>query len=355
MRRLSCLLALCLTLTSGCSAFVPNSRDELIGRWEGSALFRSATTSMVLIVGRSADSSLVAHLSAPEWLVLEEAVDSLVWEAPRVRFSLPRLDPPLRFEGFARAGRISGRFDSPAFPRLERVESQAKVALRRTASVPPMTSSEHVRLQSSQGDINATLRYPADLLTHPALVLLAVHSSTMQRHQQALADTFARAGWVTLVVDAPVDESAASATVALRWLAAHQRVDGHVGVWVHASAQQIAASLPVGAPLSFVVSVSGVAETGSRVPTLMVRGARDDSRTEASVVETNLPRHHVFPGADHELRLRVRGDEPFEWPRVAPGYIDTLLAWTGRVVGLAPRSAWPDSAVPKLELRPGWR
>ena len=99
MRRLPGLLAAAclLLLAAGCSAFVPNSRDELIGRWEGSVLFRSAMTPLVLEVHRGADSALAGVLSAPEMLIHEQPVDSIVWDAPRVRFVATEPGLPLRF------------------------------------------------------------------------------------------------------------------------------------------------------------------------------------------------------------------------------------------------------------------
>lgn len=408
MRRPHLLLAgAALLLAAGCSAFVPNSRDELVGRWEGSVLFRSAMTPLVLEVRRGADSALVGVLSAPELLLYEQPVDSIVWDAPRVRFVAAEPSLPLRFEGFARAGRIVGRFTSAALPPIERVEALPKVSLRRVPVVAAPYELQHVTIDARGAGLSATLRLPADSSRHPGIVFVLAEPAPLHVDVAALADTFTRSGWATLTYERRGEPAVSLAEViggaasAARWLAAHPRVDGRVGVWGASLAGMLAPRVAAEAPLAFVVAVSppgvslqrasvwrdsvrgitreatqprwGAAEqtrdpsadwSRVRVPGLLVFGDRDD---ELPVIESiraimqaagagaaNVTLR-VFPGAGHDLHSRARGSEPFDWPRAAPGYVDTLLAWTGRVAGVAPRPAPPDTGMPTLNLRPGWR
>lgn len=388
MRRLRLLLfgLCCSLLLAACSALVPNSPDELIGRWEGSVLFRSAMTPLVLEVRRDSDSMLVGVLSARELLISEQPVDSLVWDAPRVRFTIPDLGSPMHFTGFARAGRITGRLTSAALPAVDRAEALPKLALRRSPASAPPYALTTARIVVPGATLAATLRMPLDSLSHPGIVFLHGATQPLERDVAALADTFARAGWATLTWDrrgsggssgdaasASLDEFAADAAAAARWLAAQPGVDGRVGAWGLSQGGLLAPRVAERAPLAFIIAVSPPDGAGSdssaawqrvRVPALLVYGDRDDVvPVEASIraimqaagVGSVNVMLRVFPGAGHELRLRPRGEEPFDWPRAAPGYVDTLLAWSARVVRLASRAAPPDTGMPKLQLRPGWR
>ena len=74
------------------------------------------------------------------------------------------------------------------------------------------------------------------------------------------------------------------------------------------------------------------------IPTLVVFGTADElvpAAVSAANIERGLRqggnRHfsvRVFPAANHVLRrLPLVSSGPWDWPRAAPGYVDTTTAW----------------------------
>ncbi len=371
---LGALMSLAL---GACSALVPNSADELLGRWEGTLLFRSALTPIELEVRRGSDSALVAVLHARELLIQDQPVDSLAWDAPRVHFACTLGEARLPFAGFARAGRIVGRFTSPDLPTTDRAGEEAKLSLRRTQVQAPPVATQRVRIEAPGAAFDATLRLPLDSLAHPGLVFAPSVLAGTDHSTPALADTFARSGWATLTWDAtqaPGDDASrvAASAAAVRWLAAQPGVAGPIGLWESCERGTRVPQVASRAPLAFAIARSprlatsedSAAWAGVRVPALLVFGDRDAHATLETDIRTIMRAAgeggvnatlRVFPGADASLRLRSHGEQPFDWPRAAPGAVDTLLAWSARLARLAPRPARPDTGIPRLELRPGWR
>lgn len=367
------LLVICTLLLAGCSALAPSSPDELLGRWEGSLLFRSALTPLELEVSREADSSLTGALHARELLLHAQPVDSLVWNAPRVRFACTLGELRLRFDGFARAGRIVGRFTSADLPTLNGTSDQPKLSLRRATPPAAPYAMQRVRIDAPGAPLEATLRLPLDSLAHPGLVFVPGDAQPHERDVAAWADTFARSGWATLSWDARSGDAASDAAAAVRWLDAQPGVRGSIGLWERSVPGTHAPQVAAHAPLTFAIAVSPrlapgadsvIAWTRVRVPVLLAFGDRDERMPVEATIRSIMQAVgeagvnatlRVFPGAGHTLQARPRADEPFDWPRAAPGSLDSLLAWSARVAHLPPRPVPPDTGRPTLNLRPGWR
>ncbi len=413
MRSLPTLFAtLALAALTGCAASAPAGDEELRGHYEGTLLHGSALTPIALDLERGPDSAWAGRLSAAELLLLGQSVDSIDWQAPRLRFTIRSLGTPYRFEGFARGGRIAGRLVSAAIPADARADAFPKLSLRRIPLPPEPSVASDVRIESAAGALAAVLRMPADTLSHPALLLLAGPSPEAAADRAALADTLARAGWAVLTYEprargAGAGEAASSADVAqwladaeaaLEWLSRQPRVSGVPGVLGWSRDGALAPRLATRSPVRFVVALSpsGVSErrllawrdsvlgrtreavqfgfgggefdrdpaadwAALRVPALVLHGARD---RELPVEECRRAIERAggdrvtalrFERAGHDLRVRPEPGEPFDWPRLVPGALDSLLAWSRRAAGLPPAPAPPDTGMPRLQLRPGWR
>lgn len=413
MRRPPVLLAaLSLAALAGCAASARPGDEALRGHHEGTLLHASAMTAIALDLERGPDSAWAGRLSAPELLVLDQPIDSIDWRPPRLHFTIRDLGARYRFEGFARGGRISGRLLSPETTAGARPDAFPKLSLRRLAPpLRPFLESE-VRIESAAGALAGVLRMPADTLPHPAMLLLAGPSPETAADRAALADTLARAGWAALTVEprsrgTSAGEAATSDDVAqwlsdseaaFAWLSRQPRVSGPPGVLGLSRDGALAARLAARVPARFVVAVSpaGVSErrllawrdsvlgrtreavqlgfgggefdrdpaadwSALRVPALVLHGGRDRElpveECRRALVRAGGERVSalVFERAGHDLRVRPEPGEPFDWPRFAPGALDSLLAWSRRAAGLPPAPAPPDTGVPRLQLRPGWR
>ncbi|MEO5988201.1 MAG: hypothetical protein ABIU54_00570, partial [Candidatus Eisenbacteria bacterium] len=61
----------------------------------------------------------------------------------------------------------------------------------------------------------------------------------------------------------------------------------------------------------------------------LVPGPRAATKLEATLRESRHPDATVvvFARANHVLKLRPLGAEPFAWPREVPGAVDTMITW----------------------------
>ncbi|MBA3296854.1 MAG: alpha/beta hydrolase, partial [Acidobacteria bacterium] len=84
----------------------------------------------------------------------------------------------------------------------------------------------------------------------------------------------------------------------------------------------------------------------TKIPVLLIFGGGDlivDPKRNAALIESALRKANnerfeirIFPGADHGLRV-AGGPRPelggrWDWPRVAPGYLELMVDWTRGVV-----------------------
>ena len=75
----------------------------------------------------------------------------------------------------------------------------------------------------------------------------------------------------------------------------------------------------------------------TKLPVLAIYGERDDlvpgPRSAASLAALLTSVGHadhrimVVPRANHALKLRPTAEEPFDWPREAPGVVDSMITW----------------------------
>jgi len=259
---------------AGCAAARVPSSDALIGTWRGSAEFRGAILDFEVRFARHADT-LRAAMSAPDLMLLDEPLDSVRYQAPRVRFTTPD-DHPLRFEGMLDGDSIRGSAVVPAVPGVVEAggsSADLRFALGRASSPPaPPYAAREVRIDAKGARLAGTLYVPSTGTSpHAAIVILQGSSTNLRRDYRFYADRFARSGFVTLVFDkrgngassgdygsATYEDLADDAAAAVEFLRAEPEVArDRVGIWGLSQGAFIAPLVAERSPsLRFIVAVS---------------------------------------------------------------------------------------------------
>lgn len=262
------LLAASLAACQPVGAPVPLS---LVGAWEGAVTVRGRAESLQVMF--TADSPAVAGtVSIPGRYALDYPLVDPVRAGPVVRFALPDLLEPGRFEGRLERGRFVGAFTGFQFgdSLSGRFELWRRPLGRRPYRV------EAVGFSGGEGRLAGSLYLPPDAGRHPAVVLL--HGSGPQTRDSYLrffADRLARAGVAALIYDkrgtgssegtrwprgsATLADLAGDGLAAVRFLAARADIDGNrIGLWGLSQGAWLAPLAAVRDPqVSFVVLVSG--------------------------------------------------------------------------------------------------
>ncbi len=131
------LLALALLLGS-CGPRDVQTRDVLVGRWDGHVAWRDATTPIGLHVAPQADS-LAVWFFAPALGVDSLFAGRLSYASPRVHFEVPDSIGLIGFDGWLRRGLVVGVFSNTALgetnpSRLPQLSLQRREA--RTHALP---------------------------------------------------------------------------------------------------------------------------------------------------------------------------------------------------------------------------
>lgn len=398
------LLAL-LVASAGCGSLALPSRDELVGHWKGSAAYRGARVGLVLDVVRG-PRGLVATLSSNDLMLERVPLSNLQCVPPALRFRIDDQDAPVYFRGWVRGGAIAGALSSEYLPSGATIATGPRATFRRVPPETLAVRADTVRFAGAAPGVTlaGTLYAPRDSLAHPAVVL--VHGSSVNTRESYLYDArrFAEGGFVALAYDkrgrgassgafgeATYDDLAADAASAIAWLRARPDVDpARVGIWGLSQGAMLAPRIAAASRAAFVVAISppGVPLTeviayqdslaggrhspppaaawlaaeltrdpspdwrALRVPALVVFGERDvqvpaqrsAARIHAALGAGRNPDGTVIvvPRANHVIKLRPTADEPFDWPRAAPGYRERMLDWMRAHVGPPPKP--PDSS-----------
>jgi hypothetical protein len=384
--RLAATAALTVAGLTGCSLFSRATPNDIAGHWEGTLGYRSGQVQVVLTVERdSLAGTWRATVGSPDLMLMDEPLPDFAFDAPRVAFTLPDLEAPLAFTGWCRSGRISGTLTSPALPAESRTESAPKLVLARRPAPPRAAVRDTVQFDGAGVRLAGTVLTPEGAGRHPGIVFLHGSALSTRSALMAYADTLARAGFVALTYDKRahgasggtpdyrVGDLVADAAAAVRWLRAHPRCDGRVAVFGRSQGAWLAPEVAARESLAFVIAVSapgvplraviawqdslrGLPPRGLppepwaraaldtdvlapwrtlRAPALLLHGDRDDlvpAERSAAAIAAAAPHARLawFAGADHLLRQRPEPGGDFDWPRVAPGVVDTLVAWSRR-------------------------
>jgi len=388
------LLAAAVLLGS-CGPRDVQSPAALAGHWEGNLAWRDQTVPVDLDIAPAGDT-LAARFGSPALLLRDLPVKGFRYRSPRVDFRVPVGTGTWDFDGWFRRNMLVGACSGGSLPRSQRLGAMPQLGLRRVPPAPGPYVADTVRFAGGAASLSGTLLSPRDSLAHPALLLLPSPDDGPRSIAPALADRFARAGFVTLRYDprgrgASAGTPAASpadaerdAAAAIEYLRRRPGVDpGRVGVCGRsigallvppvASRSRIAfaaAISPPGVPLRELFGLRdgalgrlmrerapewagadldadpAAAWSALATPAIVLYGARDSiapaiesaGHVRAALAASGQPDSRVVtvPRADHALRLAIEPGEPFDFPRAAPGGVDSLLAWARREAGLPP-------------------
>ena len=275
MTRLSHGLRACLLLAlASCAVSSRPVRDPLDGLWQGTAVFRGASLGLSVRFHQRGDT-LRGAVSVPDFLLLEQTLDSVRFRSSRVSFST-RDDQPLHFEGVLRGDSISGEAAVPDVPGVVETHGQRsalRFVLRRASAAAALPYRTHeVHFESKGARLAGTLLVPLQgPPSHPGIVILQGSSANLRRDYLFYADHFARAGFAVLTFDkrghgessgnygsATYDDLTADAAAAVELLRARPEVTSEaVGVWGLSQGALIAPRLAARVPsLRFIVAVS---------------------------------------------------------------------------------------------------
>lgn len=386
--------ALLAALIGSCGPGDVQSPEALVGHYEGNIAWRDATLPVDLDI-EMREGRPVVRATLPALLARDLPVEGFEYRSPKVRFRLPVGRESWTFEGWFRRSIISGTFSGGSLPLTLNRNTLPHLGLKRVTRRPAEPyATDTVRFAGGGAPLAGTVFTPADSGAHPAVLLLCDGGTGTRADGLELADRFARAGFVALAYDprgrgASAGEAATTladheldAVEAAEFLRRRPGVDpkrvGLVGrcrgaVLVPRVATRVrtafaAAISPPGVPLGRAWARQGGlpewAEAEAEAdpaapwaaitaPALVFFGERDDVLPAGSAAKVRAAlasgsaaeaRSETVARADHELLLRPRRGEPFDFPRFAPAALDTLLAWASARAGLPP----PPRLVPPL-------
>jgi dienelactone hydrolase len=344
--------ALVLAATS-CGPADVQSPDALVGHWLGNVSHRDATARLEFDIERRGDS-LVARFTSDEWLVRDLPIGRVSYAPPRVHFVVPCAGDTLVFDGWLRRNLVVGALSPSRGAGEGRSATQPQLSLRHTyASEFPYRVDA---LQVSAGDaprLRAPLYLPSMQGPYPGVLLV---DGAGAGRAAALADRLARAGFAALVLPgsplaSPQSGSgpatgAAEAAAGFEALRARADVEsGAIGLMAMGLDAAAAARLAAAEHAAYLVLWSApLAPAGMpqrwpspALPVLALYGERDTLTASAAAAELLRDamraagavdaRVRVIPRAGQALTLAPAAGEPFDWPREAPGLMDSVVTW----------------------------
>lgn len=385
---LAVLITFALASLVSCGPPDRQSGDALIGHWLGNVSYRDATAKLEFDIERQGDS-LIARVTSDELLMRDLPIGHVSFDKPRVHFVLPDEEAPITFDGWLRRNLVVGTFTASVFPNPERKATLPQLSLRHTHPSMFPYRVDTLRFTGAGVSLAARLYTPSTQGPYPAVVLLQGSTQNLGASLNAYADRFARAGFVALVYDKrgagassgdplhyTLRDLEADAEGAFRFLRSRASIDtAHVGLWGFSQGAFLAPRVAQASRAAFIVAVSAPVTTlednaawqdsvrrrappsgrrprwftearaedprpvwrETKLPVLAIYGERDDlvpgPRSAASLAALLTAAGHadhrimVVPRANHALELRPTAEEPFDWPREAPGVVDSMITW----------------------------
>ena len=389
----TCLTALAVLL-GACGPRDVQAPDALAGHWEGSVAYRDATLPVDLDIEVRAGAP-VARLTVPGLLLRDVPAEAFAYRSPKLQFRFPVGGETWKFDGWFRRNMVVGTFSGGSLPRTFNRGQLPQLGLRRVKRKPDPYTADTVRFAGGASRLAGTVYVPADsdTVALPGVLLLHPDGDGTREASPELAERFARQGFAVLAFDtrgrgasAGAPATAASdlefdASEALEFLRRHPAVDpARVGVCGGSLGAVLVPRVALRVHPAFAVALSPPAEplargrgevpewaraerdadpvaswAAVRAPALVLLGERDEvqasepaaKRFAAALAAEGHAAVRVdrVPRADHALRVKTAFGEAYDFPRAAPGGLDTLFAWTRRRVGLAPL---PPPLVPPM-------
>lgn len=350
------ILAVLALAAASCGPADVQSPDALVGHWLGNVSHRDATARLEFDIERRGDS-LVARFTSDEWLVRDQPIGRVAFAPPRVHFELPCAGDTLVFDGWLRRNLVVGTLAPGRGAGERRSATLPQLSLRHTyaSEFPYRVDTLRARVGEAQG-FGARLYLPSTQGPYPAVLLVG---GEREGRAAAYADRFARAGFAALVLPDPFMEplqsgssaaagAAGTAQAAAAFTALRARADvergaiGIVAAGLDASACARLAGSERAAYLVLLSAPFGPAGAGLRWPepalaALALYGERDTVAATAATADRLAGAMRaagsadalvrVIPGAGPALTLAPRAGEPFDWPREAPGLMDSVVTW----------------------------
>ena len=368
-----------LALAIGCAAAPQSGRDELVGRWRGSATFQGARLDLCVRFARDS-TGLRASLSSPDLLLLEQPLEGVEHAGLRVRFVTPEA-PPLRFDGILEGDSIRGTATAPAVPGVVdagRAGGAIRFALGRVAGPEPLPyTTEEITFTSGALRLAGTVYTPAGgEMPRPGVVILQGSSTNLRREYRFFADRFNRHGFTVLTFDkrgcgestgdygtATYNDLAADAAAAVEFLRARPGVDSaSVGIWGLSQGAFLAPFVAARVPaLRFIVAVSApgmpIATSAAYQDSVRLVTAGFDAADVARAVTLNRELSSWLATGDGgdalAARLALAAEAPWRRASSLPETLPSVAAlegwyWRGRLLDPAP--AWRAVKVPVLAI-----
>ena len=366
-----------LLALASCAVSSRPVRDPLDGLWKGTAVFRGASLDLSVRFHQRGDT-LHGLVSVPDFLLLEQPLDSVRYRSPRVSFSTTD-DPPLHFEGVLRGDSIQGDAVVPDVPGVVETRgqrSELRFVLRRatTQAAPPYRTHE-VRFESQGARLAGTLFVPLQgPASHPGIVILQGSSTNLRRDYRFYADHFARSGFAVLTFDkrghgestgdygrATYHVLTADAAAAVEFLRARPEVTREaVGVWGLSQGALIAPRLAARIPsLRFIVAVSppgvqlGLAAAYQDSVRLALRGFPIAEASRAASLHRKLSAWLADGGGEAALTDELERTSNERWRRASslPSRLPAMpqrASWYWRGRTLDPIPSWRALETPAL-------
>jgi hypothetical protein len=308
--------------------------EALVGHWDGHLTYRSRSMWVVLDIVRR-DGRLFALMSAPDLLAREWPAGEVTYRPPKLRFTLPVGRESWAFEGWFRRSLIVGNLLNQGIVPGESRALLPQLALRKVTRLPEPFAVDTMRVGLFPRAATVRLFNPYSPAPHPAMLLVPGGPA---QPALGLAELFAREGFVVMVGEG----EAALVRAELHALRTRPDVDSaRVGLWTEGRGVETTLGVATSERAAFVLATAPVfSDTvrrrapGSGLSALLVYGERDSTRRLAPALPGVRVSAQVFPRADRALFLALLPGERFDFPRLAPGYADSLVAFARRHAGL---------------------
>lgn len=376
-RAVSALLTVAALALAGCGA---DDASVPEGHWGGVAVLPGDTIEISLSIhslprdpqNPHVSDSLVATISAPALMVLDQPLTDVSWVPPRLSFVASRDEMPLTFDA-RRSGRsLRGAIRFDGLPRAFGAAPVASFDLTQDR-VPPRAPyvEEPVDFPGDSITLSGACLVPRTTGRLPAVVLLHGSSDGSRESMRAYGDAFARAGIVALIYDrrgtggstgdapsASYADLAEDGTAAARYLAGRPDVDSNrVAVCGLSQGAWLAPRVARDAPISTVLAISApglsLGAIAAYQDSVRVRlaGFDEPEAGEAARLDRALARHLLTPDPGDSLEARLAAARRTEW-----GSVTALPArvpdedqrrgwyWGGRNDDVL--AAWRDTRVP---------